>query len=428
MKTLVIGSGGREHALAWRLARSPRVTEVVMCPGNGGTHALGPRWSIDPLADPAAFADRVISEGIGRVVIGPEAPLVAGLADTLRERGIPTFGVGARAARLEGSKAFTKEFLSRHSIPTAAFQIVTDPGALPDALEQFEGGVVVKADGLAAGKGVIVCDDKVEAEAAARDMLAGTSFGEAGKVVVLEERLRGVEVSMLAFVSGTQYQWLEPAQDYKPLLEGNHGPNTGGMGAFSPASTVEDLRTTIDDTILRPTLAGLAQEEIPFQGLLYVGLMLTETGPQVLEFNCRFGDPETQPLLMRLETDLLDVFEAIDEERLDALELSWDPRHALCLVVASKGYPSSYPTGLAVTGPVTSALDDDLQVFHAGTRREEGAEALTTAGGRVFGVTALGRDLAEARERAYARAREIEFEGAFFRPDIGRDPETTPAR
>ncbi len=427
MKTLVIGSGGREHALAWRLARSPRVTEVVLCPGNGGTHGIGPRWLIDPLADIDLFCDRVLAEGIGRVVIGPEAPLVAGLADRLRERGVPTFGVGASAARLEGSKAFTKEFLARHRIPTAEFRVVSDAAELSSALETFSGGVVVKADGLAAGKGVIVCEDLGEAEAAAQAMLDGTSFGEAGRVVVLEERLRGIEVSMLAFVSGTQFRWLEPAQDYKPLEEGNRGPNTGGMGAFSPAGTVAALRSTIDEQIMRPTLEGLAAEEIPFQGLLYVGLMLTEKGPQVLEFNCRFGDPETQPLMLRLQTDLMDVFDAIDAGRLDQIDLTWDPRTALCLVVASGGYPSSYPTGLPIRGPVTSALEDDVQVFHAGTRIEEsasGAETLVTAGGRVFGVTALGSDLADARRRAYARAKEIQFEGGFFRPDIGRSHET----
>ena len=419
MKTLVIGSGGREHALAWRLARSPRVTSVALCPGNGGTASLGPSWTIDPIADPEALCERVRSEGIDRVVIGPEAPLVAGLADRLRAQGVPTFGVGASAARLEGSKAFTKEFLARHDIPTAPFRVVRDADELSGALESFPNGVVVKADGLAAGKGVIVTDDRSEAEAAARAMLDGSSFGDAGRVVVLEEKLRGVEVSMLAFVAGRQHRWLEPAQDYKPRFEGNEGPNTGGMGAFSPADTVADLREEIDRTILHPTLAGLADEGIPYHGLLYIGLMLTDDGPQVLEFNCRFGDPETQPLLARLETDLIDIFEAIDEERLDSLELSWDPRAALCLVLASEGYPGSYPKGKVITGETTSPLDDDVQVFHAGTGLR--GEELLTTGGRVFGVTALGKDLAEARARAYARADKISFEGCVRREDIASD-------
>jgi len=418
MKVLVIGSGAREHALAWRLSRSGRVDTVVTAPGNGGTAALGPTWELDPVRDAGLLEDRIRREGIDRVVIGPEAPLVAGTADRLRAAGIRTFGPGAAAARLEGSKSFAKEFLSRHGIPTAPFRIVSSPAELAAALERFPSGVVVKADGLAAGKGVVIAEDRDEAERAALPMLSGESFADAGRVVVLEERLRGVEVSMLALVAGSSFRWLEPARDYKALLDGDRGPNTGGMGAYSPAGTVDAaLAARIDREILHPTLAGLAEEAIPYRGVLYIGLMLTPEGPQVLEFNCRFGDPETQPTMLRLRSDLLDVIDAIDEDRLEEVELRWDPRPALCVVLASQGYPQSPRTGVEIAGPVDSPPDDDVQVFHGATRRD--GNRLLTTGGRVLSVAALGRDLAEARRLAYERADRIEFEGVARRSDIG---------
>ncbi len=418
LKVLIIGSGGREHALAWKLAKSPRVDTVITAPGNGGTSALGPNWNLDPVQDVDALCRRIRDEGIDRVVIGPEAPLVDGLADRLRESGVATFGPGAQASQLEGSKAFSKRFLERHRIPTASFQVVQDREEVPAALESFPRGVVVKADGLAAGKGVIVTDDRSEAESVAITMLQGESFGDAGRTVILEERLHGTEVSMLAFVSGTQFAWLEPAQDYKPRFEGNQGPNTGGMGSFSPSGTVDSsLRAVIDQTILKPTLEGLCAEGTDYRGLLYVGLMLTEDGPKVLEFNCRFGDPETQPLLMRLQTDLIDIFDAIDQERLDEIELSWDSRTALCLVLATDGYPGDYAKGAPITGTTRSELEDSVQVFHAGTTEQDAQ--LATSGGRVFGVTALGQTREEARELAYDRAEQIKFDGKVYRGDIG---------
>ena len=418
LKVLIIGSGGREHALAWKLAKSPRVDTVITAPGNGGTSALGPNWNLDPVQDVDALCRRIRDEGIDRVVIGPEAPLVDGLADRLRESGVATFGPGAQASQLEGSKAFSKRFLERHRIPTASFQVVQDREEVPAALESFPRGVVVKADGLAAGKGVIVTDDRSEAESVAITMLQGESFGDAGRTVILEERLHGTEVSMLAFVSGTQFAWLEPAQDYKPRFEGNQGPNTGGMGSFSPSGTVDSsLRAVIDQTILKPTLERLCAEGTDYRGLLYVGLMLTEDGPKVLEFNCRFGDPETQPLLMRLQTDLIDIFDAIDQERLDEIELSWDSRTALCLVLATDGYPGDYAKGAPITGTTRSELEDSVQVFHAGTTEQDAQ--LATSGGRVFGVTALGQTREEARELAYDRAEQIKFDGKVYRGDIG---------
>lgn len=420
MKVLVLGSGGREHALAWRLARSPRVSQVISAPGNGGLQQLGDVWTDVPTSgDLQPLIERATREKIDFVVVGPEAPLVDGAADRLRAAGIPTFGPGASASRLEGSKVFTKEFLSRHSIPTAGFRVVHTPEELASALESFPSGVVVKADGLAAGKGVTVTRDLDEADRVARAMLSGSSFGDAGRTVLLEELLEGVEVSLLTLVSGKSFQLLESAQDYKPLEEGNRGPNTGGMGCYSPTSLLPaEIRERVIAEIVKPTLDGLAAEGIEYRGLLYLGLMLTQTGAQVLEYNVRFGDPETQPLMMRLQSDPVDLFEAVEAGTLDRCNLQWDPRAAVCVVLASGGYPGSYPTGIEVTGAVHSELDSDVQVFHAGTRRD--GDRVLTAGGRVFGVTALGEGLEDARQRAYAAAGEIHYDGKICRGDIAQ--------
>lgn len=366
-----------------------------------------------------ALIARIRTEGIDLVVIGPEAPLVEGLGDRLRNEGVLTFGPGAQAAQLEGSKVFAKEFLQRHNIPTARSVVVNSDADLAAGLESFPDGVVVKADGLAAGKGVTVTRDRAEAEQVARDMLSGKSFGAAGEQVLLEELLEGIEMTMLVFVSGNDYLLLESAQDYKPLREGNEGPNTGGMGSYSPTGLMnENLRTRIVEQILEPTLRGLRDEGIEYRGLLYLGLMLTQDGPHVLEYNVRFGDPETQAILMRLETDLVDVFEAIERGQLSQLELQWDPRSAVCVVLASGGYPGKYPTGLTIAGDAWSDSGDDVQVFHAGTSLH--GDELRTAGGRVLAVTALGEDVEQARGRAYERVGRIQFDGCYSRRDIAQ--------
>ncbi len=421
MKVLVIGSGGREHALAWRLSRSPRVRSIASCPGNGGLLRLGPCWrDIDPETQQDALLKRVQEEHVDLVVVGPEGPLVAGLADHLRAARIPTFGPGREASRLEGSKAYAKRFMERHRIPTARFTIVDHPGELRAAIASLPHGVVVKASGLAGGKGVVITRDEEEACAVAETMLTGARFGAAGKTVVIEEKLEGVEITMLAFVSGRQYRLLHAAQDYKPLEDGNRGPNTGGMGAYSPTHLLTDaVRQRIVKEVLEPTLAGLEKEDLRFQGVLYLGLMLTASGPMVLEYNVRFGDPEAQPLLMRLQTDLIDVFDAVDRGRLPQLSLEWEERSAVCVVLAMQGYPHSYPKGLPIEGPAWSDPADTVQVFHAGTSAR--GDSFETAGGRVLGVTALGADLKSAREQAYERAGRIGFQGKIYRSDIARD-------
>lgn len=419
MKVLVVGSGGREHALGWRLARSSRVTRVVSCPGNGGLAQLGDTWSVPVEGDFAALVEKIRAERIDFVVVGPEAPLVAGLADVLRRTGIPTFGPSALASQLEGSKVFTKRFLDRHAIPTAEFRVVDRVEDLASALDAFAEAPVVKADGLAAGKGVVVASDRTEAEAAARAMLSGERFGAAGHRIVLERRLLGVEVTMLVLVSDTEYAVLEPAQDYKRLGDGNTGPNTGGMGAYSPTGLLtHSVGELVRTQILEPSINALAADGVSFRGILYLGLMLTEEGPQLLEYNVRFGDPETQPLLMRLRTDLVDVFEAIELGRLNQLTLDWDPRSAVCVVMASAGYPTSPARAVPIEGPAISALEDEVQVFHAGTRWR--GDRFEATGGRVLGVTAIAPTVSEARDLAYARVDRIRFPGCQYRTDIAK--------
>ena len=424
MKVLILGSGGREHALGWKIASSPRVEKVYSCPGNGGLRQLGPCWGDVSPTDSEALIARIRAEQIDWVVVGPEAPLAAGVSDDLQRAGIKCTGPGRAGSQLEASKAFSKDFMSRHGIPTAPFRVVEHLHDVAPALAHFDRPVVVKADGLAAGKGVVVTQNHEQAERAAIAMLSGEAFGGAGRKVVIEERLEGEEMTLLLFVSGRDYICLESARDYKPLSDGNQGPNTGGMGAYSPSGTMNaELQSRIVSELVEPTLEALAREDIPYRGVLYLGLMLTKHGPRLLEYNVRFGDPETQPLLMRLRTDLMDVYEAIDNGTLGDLTLEWDPRSALCLVLASKGYPGAYPTGVAIHGCDDATGDRDAQVFHAGTRWSEeggsGAGELVTSGGRVLGVTALGDDLQQARARAYAAADAIRFDGKYHRSDIG---------
>lgn len=422
MDVLIVGGGGREHALAWQTARSPEAGRVFVAPGNAGTAAEPGIENLDVAAeDVTGLVERARDLGIDLVIPGPEAPLVAGLADALAAVGIPCFGPGADAAQLEGSKAFAKAFMARHGIPTAAHATFTEADAATAWIREQGAPLVVKADGLAAGKGVVVAHTAEEAEAAARDMLAGNAFGEAGRRVVVEEFLPGRELSFIALVDGTDVRPLATSRDHKARDDGDRGPNTGGMGAYSPAPEVDAaLFQRILDEVITPTVEGLAADGIHYRGFLYAGLMLDAAGnPRVLEYNCRLGDPETEPLLLRLESDLVALCRAGTEGGLPAATIAWDPRPALGVVLAAGGYPGSYRKGDPIHG--LAGLDGgDRKVFHAGTALADGTPV--TAGGRVLCVTALGDDLAAAREHAYAAVDAITFEGAFCRSDIGATP------
>ena len=413
MKILVIGSGGREHALVWKLAQSPRVERIFCAPGNGGTRQQAENvplavTDIDELAD---FAE---GEGIGLTVVGPEVPLVAGIADKFAQRGLRVFGPSAAAARLEGSKIFAKETMTRMGVPTAAYRDFADADdALAWLAEQpAEKPWVVKADGLAAGKGVLICDNRTETEDAVLRILVAREFGDAGDRLLVEERLAGAEVSLLAICSGQDILPLAPAQDYKRIGDGDTGPNTGGMGCYSPVDTFSpELLQFALDKVIAPTLRA-----VDFTGVLYAGLMLTAQGPQVLEFNVRFGDPETQVVLPRLETDLLDLLEAAVERRLAGVTAQWSPRKAVSVVLAAGGYPGDYEKGQEITGLERAGALPAVTVFHAGTRQVE--EKIVTNGGRVLDVTALGDTFAQAIDRAYAANELIHWPGKTYRRDI----------
>ncbi|GAA5345116.1 phosphoribosylamine--glycine ligase [Planifilum fimeticola] len=414
MRVLVIGSGGREHALVWKLRQSPRVTRVYAAPGNGGM-ADGAEclpFSATAVDELSRFAEE---EGIDLTVVGPEAPLLSGLVDRFEERGLKVFGPRREAARIEGSKRFAKELMVRHGIPTARFRSFTNAEEAKRYVREQGAPIVVKADGLAAGKGVVVARTVEEAEEAIRQAMEERVFGAAGEEVVIEECLFGQEMSLMAFVDGETVRSMEPAQDHKPVFDGDRGPNTGGMGAYSPVPQIsrEVVRQAVDE-ILKPTARAMAEEGIHYRGVLYAGLMITPEGPKVIEFNARFGDPETQVILPRLESDLAEILLATAEGRLEDVEIRWKEEAAVCVVMASEGYPGSYRTGLPVSGLPKPA--DDRFVFHAGTRRE--GNRIVTAGGRVLGVTALGSDLAEARNKAYDAVESIRFEGVHFRRDI----------
>ena len=419
MKILIVGSGGREHALAWKVAQSPHAERVFVAPGNGGT-ATEPGVENIPLAvtDIAglvAFAQR---EAIGLTIIGPEAPLVLGLADALAEAGIPCFGPCQAAAQLEGSKAFAKDFLQRHGIPTAAYGVFTELAPALAYLQQLGAPVVVKADGLAAGKGVVLAADLATAETAVREMLDGGRFGQAGARVVIEEFLSGEEASFIAMVAGQHILPLASSQDHKARDDGDQGPNTGGMGAYSPAPIVTpEIHDRIMCEVMEPTVAGLAAEGVPYLGFLYAGLMIDAAGtPKVLEFNCRLGDPETQPLLMRLQSDLVELCLAALAGQLDQIQADWDPRPALGVVLAAGGYPDDYATGAVISGLENTATPA-VKVFQAGTQRV--GDATLTQGGRVLCVTALGERVADAQRLAYHTVDQIQWPGVFYRRDIG---------
>lgn len=417
MNILVVGSGGREHALVWRLAQSGHT--LIAAPGNPGMEDEGlARCVTIGVDDHAGLVNLAVTEAVDLVVIGPEVPLVAGLADALRARGVLTFGPGADGARLEGSKAFSKDFFARHGIPTAPFEVVATLEAAGAAIAKLSAGggtVVVKADGLAAGKGVVVAADPTEALSAARDMLEARRFGDAGTTVVIEKRILGREVSVLALTDGHRLEVLPPVEDHKTIFDGDLGPNTGGMGTVSPAWISDDVRERITREILVPTIRGLAADGIDYRGVLYAGVMVDAAGaPWLLEYNCRFGDPETQPIMARMKGDLGAVLAGAARGEMPVGALAWDARWALCVVVAAAGYPAHPRTGDVIRG--LEALEDVI-VFHAGTVRR-GAD-LVSAGGRVLGVTALGVSADQARGKAYAAVDRIDLPGKQVRRDIG---------
>lgn len=413
---LLLGSGGREHALAKKLAESPRCGTLYIAPGNGGTLQEGVNVALAE-DDPEAVAAFAREEGIGLVVIGPEAPLVAGVADAVRAAGIACFGPGAEGAQMEGSKRFSKELMERAGIPTAAYGSFTDEEAALAYVREQGAPLVVKADGLAAGKGVVVATEQGQAEEAVRECFAG-AFGDAGSTVVIEECLTGPECSLLAFTDGKTVRPMATAQDHKRALEGDRGPNTGGMGVYSPVPIVTDEELAVMKQVMVDTVAELAAEGIDYRGCLYGGFMLTPEGPKVLEFNARFGDPETQVILPRLKNDLVDVMLACAEQRLDEVELSWRDEWAVAVVLTSAGYPGSYEKGKVITGIEDADALDGVTVYHAGTAVTDTGE-LVTSGGRVLAVTALGDTFEAARDLAYAACEKIYFEGKTLRHDIG---------
>jgi phosphoribosylamine---glycine ligase len=429
MKVLIVGSGGREHAIAWKVAQSPRLTQLFVAPGNAGTaisNPLAARQGLRaqltmnnvPIAaeDVQALVAFANEQGIDLTIVGPEVPLALGLADALRATGRSVFGPSQAAAQIEASKAFSKDFMARHNIPTARFATFTE---FREALKHLMGvayPIVIKASGLAAGKGVILPDCADDAEAALRSIMLNKEFGAAGNEVIIEERINGPEVSLLAFSDGHTVKPLPPAQDHKRIFDNDQGPNTGGMGAYAPAPILPPvLIEEYTRSILQPTIDGLRAEGKPFVGVLYAGLMLTANGPRALEFNCRFGDPETQAILPLLESDLLDVVEACVDGRLAEFEVKWRSGAAACVVIASEGYPGKYPSGREIHGLDQSF--DQAVVFHAGTKLRE--NKVVTAGGRVLGVTGFGDNFRDAIEHAYQAVGQIEFEGMQYRKDIG---------
>jgi phosphoribosylamine--glycine ligase len=425
MRILVVGSGGREHALAWKIARSPKVDAVFAAPGSAGMAGVAhcvPDLKVD---DDEALLALVRAQRIDLVVIGPEAPLAAGVADRLRAAGVAVFGPSAQAARLESSKAWAKQFMARHRIPTSDFELFEDLEAAREYVRGLGSGCVVKADGLAAGKGVIVCDDAQQAERALEEIMGDRRFGAAGDCVVVEERLEGEEASYYAISDGEHVVTLAAAQDFKRALDGDRGENTGGMGAYAPAAVLtEAVEKRVLEEVVYPTVRGMADEGHPYTGVLYVGLMIDAAGcPRVIEFNVRFGDPETQPLMMQMESDLVPLLDAAARGALDRQTPPSAEGAAVCVVLASGGYPRSFEKGLAIQGLDALANDPHVVVFHAGTRRDE-TGGFVTSGGRVLGVTARGANVAEARARAYEAVGRIHFEGLHLRRDIAARAQT----
>ena len=414
MKVLVVGGGGREHTIIWALSKSAKVSKLFCAPGNGGIAALAECVPIQ-VNQFQQLSDFAVAEQVDLVVVGPDDPLYDGIVDHFEERGIPVFGPRKNAAIIEGSKVFTKQLLKKYNIPTATYESFSDFDRAIAYLHEQSIPVVIKADGLAAGKGVTVAFTREEAEQALREIMVDKVFGSAGNQVVIEEFLTGQEMSILAFVDGNVVRPMAPSQDHKQVFDGDKGPNTGGMGTYSPVPHIDQaLVDQAIETILIPTARAMVAEGRPFRGVLYAGLMMTPQGPKTIEFNARFGDPETQVVLPRLKTDVLEVFQAVVNGNLADLNIEWSEEAAVCVVAASGGYPGSFERGLVIEG-----LDEvsDAMVFHAGTKRNEGGE-LVTNGGRVLGVTALGKDIATARAKAYAEISKIQFEGKHSRTDI----------
>ncbi len=419
MNILIIGSGGREHALAWKAAQSPLAEKIFLAPGNAGT-ALEPAMENVPIdvEDIQGLIEFAKSNAIGLTIVGPEAPLVIGLVDAFNAAGLACFGPTRGAAQLEGSKSFTKDFLARHGIPTADYQTFTEVGPALAYLEKQGAPIVVKADGLAAGKGVIVAMNLQEAETAIRDMLSGNAFGAAGHQVVIEEYLAGEEASFIVMADGVHVLPMATSQDHKRARDGDNGPNTGGMGAYSPAPVVTaEIHQRIMQEVIFPTVEGMAAEGLPYTGFLYAGLMIMADGtPKVIEYNCRFGDPETQPIMLRMQSDLVSHCLAALNGKLDSESTRWDPRPSLGVVLAAGGYPGDYAKGLTISGlPAKETAGE--KIFHAGTALKD--DAVVTAGGRVLCATALGNTVAEARQNAYALAESISWDNIFYRTDIG---------
>lgn len=415
MKVLVIGSGGREHALCWKIAQHPD-TEVYIAPGNPGMLDVATLVNIK-VDDIPTLVDFAKAEAIDLTVVGPELPLTLGIVDAFQAEGLACFGPGKDAARLEGSKAFSKELMKKYGIPTAAFDTFTDVDAAKAFVDEIGVPCVVKADGLAAGKGVIICMTREEADKAIEDMLNAHAFGEASATIVIEEYMEGPEVSVLAFADGKHVLPMVSAQDHKRIFDGDKGPNTGGMGAYSPAPVyTEALSEEVNKTIIEPTIAAMAAEGTPFTGILYTGLMLTEKGPRVLEYNVRFGDPETQPIMVRMKSDIVDLFQACLDGTLDQAELEWYDEAAVCVIMASGGYPASSEKGVPING-LDDITPEEAIVFHSGTAVKD--DQVVTNGGRVLGVTAKDATIKGAIDKAYAAVKKIHFDHMQFRRDIG---------
>ena len=415
MKVLVIGSGGREHAIAYSLVKSPKVTELHALPGNPGISKIGKciKGSVEDLNSILELSKQ---ENYDLIVIGPEVPLCMGLADLLVDNGFKVFGPKKQAAELEGSKAFSKRFMTKYNIPTAKYVEVDSYDEAVDSLKQFDYPVVVKADGLAAGKGVIICENKEEAIQSLKELMVDGALANAGKKIVLEEFLEGFECSLLCFTDGETIVPMVSSKDHKQIFDGNRGPNTGGMGTVSPNPFLEQgMNEVFEKEVLKPFMNGLKQENMDFRGVIFIGLMIKDGYPKVLEFNVRFGDPETQSILLRLDSDLYDIMEAVADKKLNKVDVKWKDCHSGCLVLSSAGYPGSYEKGKVITG--LDNVNEDIIVFHAGTAFKD--DKIVTNGGRVLNICACGKDLDEVREKVYKAAQFIDFEGKYCRKDIG---------